>query len=193
LPRPEGPWGQLLLCLAGLALLTCGCVRRRLTVRSDPPGALVYVDDQEIGTTPVSTPFTYYGTRKFRLVKDGYETVTIRQRFQRPWYQWPVVEFVAENLVPREIRDERMVDFQLQPQRIVPMEELLDRADELRTGTRETQPVSPSLPAVPESGTPVPGSPEPILPAPARGPAPEPLPGPGVPAATRSGATRLRR
>ena len=26
-----------------------GCVRRRLTIRSSPPGALVYIDDQEIG------------------------------------------------------------------------------------------------------------------------------------------------
>jgi len=28
-----------------------GCVTRRMTIRSNPPGALVYVDDYEIGTT----------------------------------------------------------------------------------------------------------------------------------------------
>ncbi len=115
-----------------------GCVRRRLTVRSNPPGALVYIDDQEIGTTPVSTPFTYYGTRKIRLVKDGYETVTVLQTFPAPWYQHPGIDFVSENLVPREIRDERIVDFELHPQRIVPMQELLTRADELRGASLPT-------------------------------------------------------
>ena len=64
-----------------LAAMLCstaglGCVQRRMTIRSSPPGAMVYVDNQEIGTTPVSTGFTYYGTREFRLVKDGYETLT---------------------------------------------------------------------------------------------------------------------
>ena len=29
-----------------------GCVERRMTIRSNPPGALVYVDDYEIGITP---------------------------------------------------------------------------------------------------------------------------------------------
>lgn len=58
--------------LAGAAVAAAGgCVQRRMTVRSNPPGALVYVDDYQIGTTPVSTDFIYYGTRKIRLVKDG--------------------------------------------------------------------------------------------------------------------------
>ena len=55
--------------MALLGLLLCasqsGCVERRLTIRSNPPGALVYVDDYTIGVTPVSTSFIYYGTRKF--------------------------------------------------------------------------------------------------------------------------------
>jgi hypothetical protein len=45
---------------AAVGLLTllavAGCVQRRMTIRSNPPGALVYVDDYQIGTTPVSTP-----------------------------------------------------------------------------------------------------------------------------------------
>ena len=73
-------------------------VRRRVTIRSTPPGALVYIDDQEIGVTPVSTSFTYYGTRKVQLVKDGYETVTVLRTFKPPWYQLPIIDFVTENL-----------------------------------------------------------------------------------------------
>ena len=58
-----------------------------MTVRSNPPGALVYVDDYQIGTTPVSTDFVYYGTRKIRLIKDGYDTLTVQQPFPVPWYE----------------------------------------------------------------------------------------------------------
>ncbi|HIA19592.1 MAG TPA: hypothetical protein EYN70_09295, partial [Planctomycetaceae bacterium] len=45
----------LLGCLLPFLFLLLACpplearVRRRLTIRSDPPGALVYIDDQEIG------------------------------------------------------------------------------------------------------------------------------------------------
>ena len=52
--------GGLLLLLAVIVLWAgqTGCVRRRLTVRSNPPGALVYIDDRPIGKTPVSTPLS---------------------------------------------------------------------------------------------------------------------------------------
>ena len=80
-----------------------------MTVRSNPPGALLYVDDYEIGVTPVSTNFTYYGTRKIRLVKDGYETLTVMQSIPPPWYEYVPLDFVSENFVPGQIRDQRTV------------------------------------------------------------------------------------
>ncbi len=121
------------LAVAVILLLgLSGCVRRRMTVRSNPPGAMVYIDDQQIGTTPVSTAFTYYGTRKIKLVKDQYETMTTYTKIAPPWYQIPPLDFFAENVLGREIRDERQLDFQLQPQRIVPTQELLARANGLR-------------------------------------------------------------
>ena len=109
-----------------------GCVHRRLTIRSNPPGALVYVDEQEIGRTPVSTSFIYYGTRSIRLEMDGYETVEQLHRIRPPWYQIPPIDFVSENLSFRDIRDERVLDFQLVPMQIIPTERLLDRANQLR-------------------------------------------------------------
>ncbi len=95
----------------------------------------MYVDDQRIGQTPVSTDFTYYGTRKLRIVKDGYETLSTLQTIEPPWYEVPPLDFVSENLVGREVRDERVLDFQMQPQRIVSTEELVRRANNLRGGT----------------------------------------------------------
>ena len=103
-----------------------------MTIRSNPPGALVYVDDYEIGTTPVSTDFTYYGTRKIRLVKDGYETLTVMQPIPSPWYQVPPIDFITENFVPGQIRDQRILDYQLKPQMVVPTDQLLSRAEGLR-------------------------------------------------------------
>src|SRR5687768_13584388 len=55
--RPAVLRVALLAALAMLVACESGCVRRRMTVRSNPPGAKVYVDDIEIGTTPVSTNF----------------------------------------------------------------------------------------------------------------------------------------
>ena len=133
----------LVLC-AGL----CGCVQRRMTIRSNPPGALVYVDNYEIGTTPVSTHFIYYGTREIRLVKDGYETKTVMQKFPAPWYEFPGIDFFSENCVPGEIRDQRDLTFQLERQRVVPTEQLMDQAQRLRSGTVLGAPM-PGQPAPP--------------------------------------------
>ena len=118
--------------LVGCVLLA-GCVERRLTIRSDPPGALCVVDGRELGFTPVSTNFVYYGTREVRLVKDGYETLTVLQPMSRPWWDTFPVEFVTENLLPRRFRDEKEYDYQLQPARMVTSDELYNRAEELRT------------------------------------------------------------
>src|SRR3990172_531747 len=108
-------------------LLPAGCVRRRLAIRSNPLGAMVFVDNQQIGTTPCSVDFTYYGTREIRLVKPGFETLTVNQPIPTPWYQVPPIDFFSENLWPTGIEDHRTVAFNLQPQVIVPTEQILDR------------------------------------------------------------------
>jgi PEGA domain-containing protein len=117
-----------ILCAACLS----GCVRRRMTIRTNPPGAVVYVDGYQIGTTPVSTNFVHYGTRNLRIVAPGYETLHVEQPIPAPWYQIPPIDFVAETMVPKEIRDHRTLNYQLVPQRIVPPDELRGRAEDLR-------------------------------------------------------------
>ena len=136
------------MCLAALLLLVCcgsGCVRRRFTVRTNPPGAKVYIDDMEIGTTPVSTYYTYYAARKITLIKDGYRTETTYHRILPPWYEIPPLDFVSDNFYPYELRDERVVDFQLVPQENVPLDELLARAENLRQNARQGT-ITPLLP-----------------------------------------------
>lgn len=178
-PRYNSAAGRLgslwiLLVLAG-CVCQSGCVGRRMTIRTNPPGALVYVDDREIGTTPISTPFTYYGTRKVRLVKDGYETLTLMQPVPPPWYQIPPLDFVSENLIPGEIRDQRTFSYQLSPQMAVPTEQLLSRAEDLRRGVIPPDIVGPSVPSGPVQVSPDPGGPAivPASPGPAVIPPPE--------------------
>jgi hypothetical protein len=123
---------SLVLLALAICALQSGCVQRRITIRTNPPGALVYIDDYPIGTTPCSTDFVYYGTRKVRIVKSGYETLTVMQPIPAPWYQYPGLDFITENLIPGEIRDERVVEYQLVPQTIVPNTQLLERGENLR-------------------------------------------------------------
>lgn len=153
------------LCLAALLVSSAtGCVHRRMTVRSNPPGALVFVDNVEIGTTPVSTDFIYYGTRRIELVKDGYETLVVHQKIPAPWFQWFPLDFVTENLVPADIRDERAFDFAMRPQTVVPTEQLLDRASQLRQTSRAAGAALPVTNTLFPSATVPPAMPELIAP-----------------------------
>ncbi|MEM9352657.1 MAG: PEGA domain-containing protein [Planctomycetota bacterium] len=147
-----------LVALAVLVLLP-GCVRRRLMIRSNPAGALVYVDNEQVGVTPCAASFTYYGTREIRLVKPGYETLTVSQPVPPPWYQVPPLDFVSEVLYPRKVQDFRTLTYSLSPQVIVPTDQLLARAEQLRANTQQGA-VVPAAASVPE-GTPATG---PLLP-----------------------------
>jgi hypothetical protein len=187
------------LLAAALGLLATGCVERRVVIRSNPPGAQVYVDDHDVGITPVAFSPIYYGSRKIRLVKDGFETKTVIEPMPPPWYEVPPLDFVSENVVPGTLQDARTLDFQLEPQRVVPTEELLCRAEGLRRGTQSVGGVSAPgyrvnppaarpylvVPAGTPGGTPVggqpyfqlpPGTPPPAMPAPSMAPSPEIVP-----------------
>ena len=105
-------------------------------IRSHPEGALVYLNGQELGRTPIATNFTYYGDFEVKLVKDGYETETIIQPVPMPWYQVPPLDFVSENLVPSKIHDQRTLSFNLRPKVAQSPEQIRAAAEQLRTASR---------------------------------------------------------
>ena len=107
-------------------------MQRRLIVRSQPEGAFVTIDNQPIGYTPLKVPFTYYGTRDIQLEKDGFKTIKVRERVRAPWYEKVPLSFIADNFAGREIRDERLLDFELEPRTQVQENLLLDRANDMR-------------------------------------------------------------
>lgn len=125
---------RLLLLVTILACTTTGCVSRRLTVRSNPPGALVELDGERIGFTPVSVDFTYYATRELRLSKVGYETLTVEQPLRPPWYQVPPLDFVSDNFLLHQVTDRHDVTYSLQRQRANTTVPLIDRANTVRAG-----------------------------------------------------------
>ena len=125
-----------LLAIAGLG----GCVERRYTIRSEPPGALVIVNSEEKGITPVSSSYTFYGKRSVRVVKDGYQTLEIVQDFEAPWYDNSLTEFFTENFIPYTFRDERTFTYKLQPEEPTEPNKLLSNAESLRAEARTIPP-----------------------------------------------------
>jgi hypothetical protein len=120
-----------LLGLAAAAALT-GCVERRYTIRTDPPGALVFVNGQEIGPSPASVHYTYYAPHEIVLVADGYQTQRIIQKLPAPWYDNLLTDFFSENLVPFTIHDDREFFYKMPIATNPPQGELLQRAEGLR-------------------------------------------------------------
>jgi hypothetical protein len=125
---------RLAACLGLVgATLFSGCVERRYTLRTDPPGALAIVNGEEIGPTPVSRSFWYYGDREITFLLDGFETKTVIQPIKAPWWDNLVTEFFTENLVPFNLRDEREFKFALTPASSPRANDLRDRAEQLRS------------------------------------------------------------
>ena len=123
------PRAMLSLLLSAFVYTSlCGCLFRRMTINSDPPGALVMLDGKEVGYTPYTGSFTYYGTREIRLIKPGYKTLTRLQSFPTPWYEYPGLDFFSENLSPFKITNRQTFNFSLEPQVIANNDDLLERA-----------------------------------------------------------------
>ena len=125
-----------------------------MTIVSDPPGASVTVNGHLIGAAPVDVPstlFEYYGDYDFLLIADGYEPLLVRQPVPPPWYGYPFVDFVTENVIPYHYHDNRVFTYQLMPVKIVSPDELLRNANAGRERGRGIgTPMQPSSTPPPE-------------------------------------------
>jgi hypothetical protein len=115
----------LLLPLAG------GCVQRTLQVDSNPPGALVYLNGEETGRTPMRKNFLWYGTYDVQLRKEGYETLSRRTKVWAPWWQWPPFDLFAE-MFPLEDRHEARYTMKPVTAQITDPQQVLGRAVRMR-------------------------------------------------------------
>ena len=119
----------LSLCLAGMG----GCVRRTLTIETQPAGALVFLNDEEVGRSPVTTDFTWYGDYEVIIRKQGYQTLNTNFVLKTPWYQVIPFDFFAEVLWPGHIVDAHTRHFEMAPQELPTREELIEHAAALKT------------------------------------------------------------
>ena len=84
------------LLLTVLCLLCVGCVQRTISITSEPAGALVYLNDDEVGRTPVTVPFVFYGVYDVRLEAEGYKPLWTKQKAKAPWWETPGSDLIAE-------------------------------------------------------------------------------------------------
>ena len=132
-------WSRAIGAAALLLLGGCG-VERTLTVRSDPPGALIYLNGEEAGRTPMRKSFLWYGTYDVQLRKEGYVTRSEETKVWAPWWQIPPIDLLAE-LVPLPLQDNHTVSYRLRP---APEEQadphrVIQRAVEMRSRLRSSR------------------------------------------------------
>jgi hypothetical protein len=111
-----------------------GCVQRTITITSEPPGALVWLNDREIGRTPVDVEFLHYGTYDVRLQLAGHEPLMTRGDAMPPWWDNVGLDFFAE-MVPGA-RSDVAWHYVLAPAANDP-EALVQRANDLRAKALE--------------------------------------------------------
>ena len=104
----------LLGCIVAVPAVTGGCVERILTVQTNPPGALVQLNSQEMGRTPVSRNFTWYGTYEIVIRRDGYETSHTSAKVFAPIYEWIPLDLLSE-LLPIPLKDHHTLSYTLTP------------------------------------------------------------------------------
>lgn len=97
-----------------LAVLSiCGCVERKLMINTEPEGALVFLNDEEIGITPVTIEFSWYGDYKVRIEKQGFETLNTHRKLVGPLHDRFPFDFMADFLWPQRIIDSYEWEFKL--------------------------------------------------------------------------------
>ena len=126
------PKYPICLSVALSLIILSGCVERTITVRTDPPGALLTVNEVPHGRTPVTFPFTWYGQYRVLVEHPQYQTLQTSRQVPAPLYQWPGIDFICEVLLPFEFHDHHDWSFTMAPRHPVPTEELIDRAEDFR-------------------------------------------------------------
>ncbi len=132
----------LIACLALFALT--GCVERKLTINTQPQGAIVWLNDEEIGFSPVTVEFSWYGDYKVRAEKDGYDILSTHRKLKAPYYDGFPFDFFAETLWPGQIRDYYEWSFELAPYTPANRPNLIMAAQKMKNEAKEEFAAEPS-------------------------------------------------
>jgi hypothetical protein len=104
-------WIKRILIMS-MATILLGCVQREMVVTSDPPGAVVTLNDREMGRTPFRKQFLWYGNYDVVLRKDGYQTLKTTAEITAPFWQFVPFDAITDFL---PLRDEETISFKMQP------------------------------------------------------------------------------
>ena len=121
-----------------MAIVACsviflaGCVERKLTIVTEPQEAIVWLNDEEIGVTPVTVNFNWYGDYTIRIEKPGYDILNTHQLLKRPAHDVFPLDFFAEVLWPGTIEDSYTWTFDLEPFQQASAPELIEQANQMR-------------------------------------------------------------
>lgn len=106
-----------------------------MTITSEPSGAIVRVSDVEVGRTPVTIPFTWYGDYEITLEREGgYQPIRTHANINMPAYEYPPIDLMSE-LAPWTYTDHRYLHYRLQKAEEPTDQELIDRALRFRQYT----------------------------------------------------------
>jgi PEGA domain len=101
------------IAIVGL-LASVGCIRSRLIITTDPPGADVTFHHEDYGRTPVTIPFIWYWWYDVEITKEGFETVVAEERLRcPPWFIFPLDGFFE--ILPIQVTDTRRRHYTLTP------------------------------------------------------------------------------
>jgi hypothetical protein len=126
--------GRLFHLIFLVLVLVGGCVDRMMTITSDPDGAIIYLNDQEIGRTPFTHDFEQYGNYELEVRKEGYQTVKRTQAIEEPWWQLVPLD-LATALLPFRFTDTRAYHYTMVPAstQAADAQMMLGHAGELRS------------------------------------------------------------
>lgn len=123
---------QILLFVLLISILFLGgCVERKLTILTEPAGALVTLNDEEIGRSPVTVSFQWYGDYNVRISEAGYETLVTHKKLDAPGYDKFPWDLFAQ-LSPKKIVDSYEWSFKLEPKEHPGRDELIESSQELQ-------------------------------------------------------------
>ena len=132
-------WRRVFWAGSAAALaLAGGCVERTITVTSEPSGSLVYLNDEEVGRTPVTVPFRFYGVYDVRLEHDGYAPLWTKHAADQPWWDFMGPDLVAETIP--HVKSQQTWSFTLEPRPADDPDLLVAHARQMRAATDQTQP-----------------------------------------------------
>lgn len=127
-----------------MAMLLGGCAQpeRKLIINSEPEGALVYLNGEEVGRTPMEYDFTWYSDYDVTLRKEGYETLKTHRSLKPPLKMWIPFDLFTEMMGGKD-RQSWTFTMEPTPETSADAQALFSRAAELRGELRSSRNTRP--------------------------------------------------